>query len=257
MQSDYDATEFVDDDFQAATKAAQVTSPSQTTYITSNVSTDTTHGETEPIAIDTSMNTPGNRAPSREEVDSRVSETQQKLAELKRIQEELERERATLEETRRRQTEFQTGRRETLQSLTRDIGLLTEAEFASRRDAEQMSKTLVDLQTALVKVESTSEQGWTKDNFTTELTRALTVIENARMEHNSALQKFTILNGESVTPDKNTRNQSGGPSGFHLGGHGLEQQSLGQLCKLGLALTWPLALVALIVGMLLVLVVRH
>ncbi len=84
MAPEYDATEFVDSDFQAAHKAARA----GTTSASSNV----------------------NRAPSREEVDSRVSEAQQKLAELKRVQEELERERASLEETRRRQIEFQTGR---------------------------------------------------------------------------------------------------------------------------------------------------
>src|SRR5579863_2299444 len=104
MASEYDPAEFVDSDFQAARKATYsgaVTAPAG-----------------------------ANRAPSRDEVDSKGGETQQKLAELKRVQEELERERAGLEETRRRQMEFQTGRAETIQNLTRGIGLLTEAEFA-------------------------------------------------------------------------------------------------------------------------------
>ena len=52
------------------------------------------------------------RAPTREEVDSKVAEAQQKLAELKRAQEDLERERSALEEVRRRQMEFQNGRKE-------------------------------------------------------------------------------------------------------------------------------------------------
>src|SRR6516225_121796 len=69
------------------------------------------------------------RAPTREEVDSKVAETQQKLAELRRAQEELERERATLDETRRRQLEFQTSRQEMIQNLTRGVGLLQESEF--------------------------------------------------------------------------------------------------------------------------------
>ena len=82
MPTEYDSTEFVDTDFQT-TK-----SPYGTTAATSAANTF--------------------RAPTREEVDNRVSEAQQKLAELKRAQEELERERAGLEEVRRRQTEFQT-----------------------------------------------------------------------------------------------------------------------------------------------------
>src|SRR5258708_16120763 len=171
MASEFHGTEFVHSDLQAARKPS--------------------YASASPFAA------PGNRAPSREEVDHKVGETQQKLAELKRIQEELERERASLEETRRRQIEFQTGRQEAIQSLTRGVGLLEEAEFAARRDAEQMAKSLVDMRDALAKVESTNEQTWTKESFAVELTRALTVIENARMEWKAARLKFPILSGGS------------------------------------------------------------
>jgi hypothetical protein len=223
MSAEYDASEFVDSDFKAASKTAYGGSPAAA---------------------------PG-RAPTREEVDSKVGETQQKLAELKRIQEELERERSGLEETRRRQIEFQNGRQETIQDLTRGVCLLTEAEFNSRRDAELMAKSLADLQVVLEKVEATNEQSWTKENFAVELTRALTAIENARHEWNGARLKFPILSGESpnnLSPQ--TKNKETAP-GF------LANQSLGQLCKLGLALTWPLAVVSLIVGLLLVFFLRR
>lgn len=220
MPSEYDATEFVDSDFQAAHKTAY------------------TGATASPAA-------PANRAPSREEVDFKVGETQQKLAELKRVQEELERERAGLEEIRRRQMEFQNGRAETIQNLTRGIGLLTEAEFAARRDAEQMSAALADLQVALGKVEATNEASWTKENFSVELTRALTTIENARMEWNSARLKFNVLNGSTDAAAPAAKSSPFDPS----------KLSLGQLCKIGLALTWPLAIVALLIG--LALVFRH
>ena len=161
MSSDYDATEFVDDDFQGAAKAAYPTTTPTTPAAPAG---------------------PSLRAPTREEVEHRVGEAQQKLAELKRAQEELERERAGLEETRRRQMEYQTGRQEMLEHLTRGIGLLEEAEFIARRDAEQMAKGLAGLRDALAKVAATNDAGWTQDNFGVELTRALTTIENARME---------------------------------------------------------------------------
>ncbi len=218
MASEYDPAEFVDSDFQAARKApysGAVTAPA------------------------------ANRAPSRDEVDSKVGETQQKLAELKRVQEELERERAGLEETRRRQMEFQTGRQETIQNLTRGVGLLEEAEFAARRDAEQMAKSLVDMRTALAKVETTNEAAWTKENFPVELTRALTIIENARMEWNSARLKFPVLSGapktESAEPVE--RRDPARPP--------LTEQSFSQLCKLGLAFTWPLLIALIGIGILL------
>ncbi|MGD0262915.1 MAG: hypothetical protein ABSD29_24375 [Verrucomicrobiota bacterium] len=225
MSSDHDATEFVDGDFQAHK------SPSSPTPA----------GAGQP-----------QRAPTREEVDSRVAEAQQKLVELKRAQEELERQRAALEETRRRQMEFQTGRQETLQNLTRGVGLLEEAEFTARRDAEQMAKALVDLRDALAKVEALHEETWTKDNFGTELTRALTTLENARMEWNAARLKFQVLSGP-VPEGSASAADAAAPQSPLLTTH-----RFGELCRLGLALTWPLAAVALLaLAVLVAVLLRH
>ena len=64
MASQFDASEFVDDDFQTA-RAAQK-------------------------GVGVAMATDPNRAPSREEVDSKVGQMHEKLAELKRVQQELD-----------------------------------------------------------------------------------------------------------------------------------------------------------------------
>jgi hypothetical protein len=178
-------------------------------------------------------------APPRDDVERKVVEAQQKLVELKRAQEELERERAGLEELRRRQNEFQTGRQEMLQNLTRGVGLLEESEFAARREAEQMVKALGDFRMALDKIQAIQDESWTKENFQIELTRALTTIENARMEWNSARLKMPLLAGENqpaAATDK-TPSSPAPPS--------LAEMSFGQLCRIGLALTWPLLLIAL------------
>ena len=205
MAGEYDSTEFVDTDFTA-----------QKTRF-------------------------GAGAPSRDEVDRKVVEAQQKLVELKRAQEELERERAGLEELRRRQSEFQTGRQEIIQQLTRGVGLLEEAEFAARRDAELMVSTLGEFKTALAKVQAIRDETWTKENFQVELTRALTAIENARMEWNSARLKLPVLAGETKPAANNAVEKNTAapvaPSLSELG--------FGQLCKIGLALTWPLLAIAL------------
>ncbi|MGH7953894.1 MAG: hypothetical protein ACREFE_18505 [Limisphaerales bacterium] len=205
MAADYDATEFVDADFQAHKS----------------------HGD-DPL-----------RAPTRDEVDRKVVEAQQKLAELKRAQDDLERERASLEELRRRQNEFQTGRQEMIHHLTRGLGLLEESEFNTRRDAEQMVKTIADFRDALDKIQAVHDETWTKENFSIELTRALTTIENARMEWNAARLKIPALSGEALKKAE-TENipQPAAVSPF-------ANLSFGQLCKIGLAMTWPLLIVTL------------
>ena len=210
MAAEYDTTEFVDTDFQ-----------------TQKASFGSTASAGDPL-----------RAPTREEVDRKVVEAQQKLAELKRAQEGLERERAALEELRRRQHEFQTGRQEMVHSLTRGLGLLEEAEFNARRDAEQMVKTVADFRDALEKLQTIHDETWNKENFSVELTRALTTIENARMEWNAARLKFPLLSGE--TPVKPETEVVPAPvmSPF-------ANLNFVELCKVGLALNWPLVLVAL------------
>ncbi|MES1180604.1 MAG: hypothetical protein ABUL66_01935, partial [Verrucomicrobiota bacterium] len=155
-------------------------------------------------------------------------------------QEELERERAGLEELRRRQTEFQTGRQEIVQHLTRGLGLLEEAEFCARRDAEQMVKTVGDFRAAPAKVQTIHDEAWTKENFQMELTRALTTIENARMEWNSARLKLPVLAGENK-PAPSATEKTSAPAAPSLA-----DLSFGRLCKIGLAMTWPLLLVALV-----------
>jgi predicted nuclease with TOPRIM domain len=220
MPAEYDASEFVDHD---------MTAPKS------------------PYAAASSFATALQRAPSREEVDSKVAEAQQKLAELKRAQEELERERAALEETRRRQLEFQKGRQEMIQHLTRGLGLLEEAEFGARHEAGQMTKSIAEFRDALDKLQAIHEESWTKDNFNVELTRALTTIENARMEWNSARLKFPVLTGAAGEPKPSTQTAS-------VAGSLFEGRSFLELCTLGLALTWPLALVALLAAVAMVIV---
>lgn len=227
MSTEFDASEFVDQDFETARQ--------------SGFATTTVMSAPAPAPL------PGDaqRAPTREEVDAQVGDKQQQLAELKRAQAELERERATLEETRRRQLEFTTGRQEMTHQLTRGIGLLEEAEFAARRDAEQMAKSLADLRTAQEKVNTIHDAAWTKGNFQTELTRANTTIENARLEWNSARQKFPVLSSKAMT-EPEAAAVSPGPSIF-------AEKSFSELCRLGFALTWPIALGALAIFLVLLL----
>ena len=208
MSAHHETGEFIDSDFQPARPSASAAPPAGASA--------------------------ASRPPTREEIEAMVSEKQIKLAELKRAQEELERERAGLEELRRRQVEFQTGRAEMLRHLTRGIGLLEEADLNARRDAEAMARTLAEFRDAINKVQSINEQTWTSENHSLELTRAATTIENARMEWNAARLKFPLLAGmPPVAPESSkTPNRSLFPP----------ETDLFELCKAGLALTWPLVL---------------
>jgi DNA repair exonuclease SbcCD nuclease subunit len=220
MATEFDASEFVDREFEAAQRSFR--------------------GTTAMSALPDDAS----RAPTRDEVDSKVGDLQSKLAELKRAQSALEQERGALEETRRRQTEFTTGREEMIHNLTRGIGLLEESEFAARRDAEQMARTLAELREALNKVQALNDQAWTKDSFQVELTRANTMIENARMEWNSARLKWAVLSPENL--------EQAAAKEVAKTHKPLAERSFMELCRFGLALTWPILLgIAALVAVLL------
>ena len=227
MASPFDETEFIDRDLPASRSGSPV-SPSLP--------------GTPPVA---------GRPPTREELEAKVTETQGRIAELRRAQEELERERAQIDEARRRRAEFETGRTEMVHHLTRGVGLIEEAELRARREAEQMARTLVGFKEALARVQAIREDAWSQENWSQELTRALTAIENARMEWNSARLKWPVLDGLTDAPTGPASTTSG------PGNDWLLQRSSGELWRVGLALTWPLAVVSLLALLAVVLLFRH
>jgi hypothetical protein len=112
-----------------------------------------------------------------------------------------------------------------------------------------MARTLAEFRQAVAKVQTINEQLWSQENYSVELTRALTTLENARMEWNSARLKFPLLSAAAPA-----ETQSAAPAAAPSL---LAEAGLGRLCKIGLALTWPLALVGLaIFVVLLVLLLR-
>lgn len=238
MAGDFDHSDFVDPDFEGARRTAM--SPAAA------LASQPAHlGGTSGGAVGSGSGG-GTRPPSRDDINRQVTAAQEALVRLKRQQEDLERERTQLEESRRRRHEFEQGREEMLAHLTRGIGILTEAEQVARRDAEQMARTLTDLQSALDKVSALNEQAWTADTYQTELTRALTTLENARMEWNSAQTKWTRLTATAGSTDAAA--QASAATGMDPGAL-LNGRSPAQLARLGLALTWPVALAVLLAGL--------
>ena len=179
------------------------------------------------------------RAPSREEVDAKLTELHTRLAELKQQQGAIELERTAFEETRRRQMELTTGREELIRDLSRGTQVLEEKEFATRREAEQMAKSLAELRECLAKLQAIRTEGWTQENFSSELSRAQGQVDHARMEWNSARLKFAVLSGDGEPPRGAAAAAEAKPL-LPVAGKGLFE-----LARLGLALTWPIALAGL------------
>ena len=139
---------------------------------------------------------------------------------------------------RRRRADFQQGRTELREQLTRGIGLLEKADFDARRDSEQLGRSLEGLRDASNQIESLHEEAWTDSDWNQQLSRALTVIENARMELNSARLKWPVLDSSSAA-SKSAHASASSPSS-------LADLPFKTLLRLGFALTWPIGAVGLV-----------
>ena len=113
-----------------------------------------------------------------------------------------------------------------------------------------MKLVIAEFRNAGANLEAVDEDSWNGDNLNTELSRGLACVENARMEWNAARLRFPLLSGKAPESGEATSTK---PAAATM----LQSMSLGQLFKLGLALTWPLVIVALLaLGLMTFLVLR-
>lgn len=220
MASDYDTTEFVDTEVQS-------------------------NAAPEPAGENSAIDDP---APSQEDLDGHASDVQTKLAKLKRKRDQLEEERNQVEDARRRRAELTQSHQELLHHLTRGVTIVEEEAIKAQREAEHSTKILSGLRTSLEAIKQIDQSKWSKTDWMVELTKAQTAVDTARHEWNAARLKYERL--DSVA-DEAVRQPDGTMPAPKLS---LMDQSFGQLCRLGFALTWPIA--AAILAVLLVMLFR-
>jgi len=130
----------------------------------------------------------------REEVDSKLDLAREHLITLRRQQEELERQKSELEELRRKQEEYSRGRAEITDNLARGLLALERQQIESQRLAEISGKTIDAFRDCAEQIQQINDGDWNSGNVRAELSRALGVIEGARLEYNRARTKLDCLN---------------------------------------------------------------
>jgi chromosome segregation ATPase len=187
--------------------------------------------------------------PCKEEADWKLQEAREQLLTLRRQQEELERQKGELEELRRRQDEYTRGKTEMVENLSRGLATLEREQIQAQRLAELCERTSDAFRDYLDQLQSINDEQWTSTSVRTELSTALGIIENSRLEYNRARTKLDCLNPgagqQPQTPDV-TATQ---PKAF-------DWDEMFRYMWLGAAATAPLILAGTI-WMLVLLVARH
>src|ERR1700683_4735193 len=107
------------------------------------------------------------------EINLKVQHVQEQLLDLKRQQEEIERQKPNPEELSRKQREFDEGRRDIVEKLTRGLVLLERQEFEVKRELEQIKIVRDSFSEHLGQTEKLNPAEWSDEEMPSELTKAL------------------------------------------------------------------------------------
>jgi hypothetical protein len=140
------------------------------------------------------------KAVAKEELDFKLEQAQEQLLALRRQQEELERQKGDLEELRRKQDEYIRGRAEMIDHLTRGLTTLEREQLQAERLADLCGTARTAFADYLDQLQTLNDEDWNSANVRPELTKALGIIENSRLEFNRARIKLDCLNPSAGQP---------------------------------------------------------
>ena len=132
--------------------------------------------------------------PHKEELEWKLEQAREQLLTLRRQQDELERQKSDIEELRRKQEEYVRGKAEMIDHLSRGLVTLEREQIQSQRLAETCATVRDAFQDYLDQLEAINDKDWAGSNLRGELSAALGVIENSRLEFNRARTKLDCLN---------------------------------------------------------------
>lgn len=212
-----------------------------TDFFDDDLANDESRGGAEPErkpAPEKSAEAAGRLVRNREELAAKVSDSAGKLDQLRRRQEELEREKAGLESESRKQEEYERGKRDIIEKLDRSIILVEKEEVQAAQMAEILSTTRQRFRETLSELRGINEDQWPAESVPEELNKALALVEDAREVFKKGMAKIEASRwqdagarkAEALTYDSET-----GDLGSKLG--------FGLLLKIGLATTLPIVIV--------------
>ncbi len=131
----------------------------------------------------------------KEEVEGQVVKAAEELERLRQRQETLEQEKVILEDLRQKQEGYERGKREMLEHLNESLMTLEREEIRTGQTCDLLSTTRHRFKEMLEEIESVNEETWPDTQVRDELTKALAVIEDARIEFNKMRAKVQAAVG--------------------------------------------------------------
>ena len=139
---------------------------------------------------------------SSEILDGEVLKAQEQLLQLRQAQEQLEKQKNELEELSRRQDEFEHGKAEMVEKLSRSLVVLEQEAYEAQKRNEQLEATRASFLRHLQTIESLNSREWPKEELPTQLSRALSAIDEAKADFSkSRVQINAEADHEIIEPE--------------------------------------------------------
>ena len=181
-----------------------------------------------------------------EHLDNQVQRAQEQLLTLKRQQEAIERQKRELEELSRREDQFQQGRSEMVEKITRSRVMLERETFDAQKRVEMLSGIHESFGQHLDFLEAINPKSWAEDEMNRELTKALGAVDDARAEYSRSLPKISAgkdgTGADAAAPD----------GGYQMDFGPTEAKDFTYWLKAGFAFTLPLFAIGVILVIVLV-----
>ena len=171
-------------------------------------------------------------APTVEQIDDQVAQAQERLLALKRQAEQLEREKAKLEELSRRQDQFDSGRAEMVDKFTSSLVQIQRETDETLKRLEVLKNVQASFSTYLQELEAINPKEWAPEELNKELSKAIGAVEDARSVFTKAQAQIAVE--PLAGPASSEVESSEGGQGF------------GYWLMAGFAFTLPLVIVGLI-----------
>jgi DNA repair exonuclease SbcCD ATPase subunit len=152
--------------------------------------------------------------PTSEELQSQVQKAQAELAELKRRSEQIERDKQRLEELSRRQEGLEAGKADMLDKFTRSMVVVQRETQEAEKRLDQLHAIHEAFTSHLRELESINPKDWVGLDLSKELSKAQSMVDDARAEYNRALPR---LSADEELPPAGTEYEeyyAGGEKGF-------------------------------------------
>ncbi|MBP7831296.1 MAG: hypothetical protein KA248_15415 [Kiritimatiellae bacterium] len=183
----------------------------------------------------------------KQDMSEKSAQATQDIERLRQRQEEIEREKRDTDDLRRKTEEYERGKRDMLERFGQSVVTLEKEEVQAEKLSELLASIRKRFKMMMAELQDLNEESWPEDSYRDELTRALSILENARQEYNKSMSRLDAIQGDKAAPAQHA------PVTFEDRHAFAEiEHSFGYWIKVGLAVSLPLIVFILILAAVLI-----